>query len=130
MEILSISIDDETLDKLNKIQKELGFKSRSKLLRSAILNIVKDYETIDISDSSIECVFAITYSEKEKNHVSDILHKFKSIIKTEIHHHSYNKGVEIIIISGKSSVVKELFTILRKNKCVQSVNFLMLEKKQ
>ena len=37
MEILSISIDDETKKRLGEIQKRLGFKSRSKLLRDAVL---------------------------------------------------------------------------------------------
>lgn len=73
MEILSISIDKEALAQLNAIQKKLGFKSRSKMLRNAVFNMLKDYEALDSLKGDVESVFVLTYKEPEKNHVSDTL---------------------------------------------------------
>ncbi len=130
MEILSISIDDKTLLQLKEIQKELGFKSRSKLLRSAILNITKEYQSLNSMTGEVECVFVLTYKENEKNHVSDLLHKFKSIIKTEMHYHSYGMGVDMVIVSAHASSANSLLLTLKKNKCIYSVTYSIIGKTQ
>ncbi|MEM0201104.1 MAG: hypothetical protein QXD23_01745 [Candidatus Micrarchaeaceae archaeon] len=128
MEILSISIDKKTMEKLTDTQNLLGFKSRSKLLRTAIMNIMDEYKELNTASGNIECIFVITYLEKERNHTLDIIHKFQNVIKTEIHHHSYGMGVEIIIINSDAKIAKDMFSTLKKNKCVYSVKYTLLGK--
>ncbi|MGC8479832.1 MAG: CopG family ribbon-helix-helix protein [Candidatus Micrarchaeia archaeon] len=128
MEILSLSIDDKTLEKLNETQRLLKFKSRSKLLRTAIMNITIDYNEINTASGNIECVFVLTYKENEKNHVSDLVHKYKDIIKTEVHHHSYGSGVDIIISSSDADNIRKMFSSLRASKCIYSVSYSLLGK--
>ena len=88
MEILSISIDNEALKRLNEVQKMLGFKSRSKMLRNAILGMAKEYEVLETLKGKVESVFVMTYSDSKKNNVSDILHEFEDAIKTQLHQHN------------------------------------------
>lgn len=85
MEILSISIDDETLKQVKEIQRNLGFKSRSKMLRSAISGMLKDYEVLDKLKGRVDAVFVLTYNESKKNNVFDIIHRFENEIKSELH---------------------------------------------
>ena len=68
MAILSISIDDETLKRLNSIQHILGFKSRSKLLRNAVLDALKEYEKLESLTGNVQSVFVLTYKKREKGH--------------------------------------------------------------
>lgn len=128
LEILSVSIDDETLGQLKEIQKKLGFKSRSKLLRIAIQGIMKDYQELDSHSGSIECVFMVMYDEEEKNHVSDIIHRFKKMINTEVHHHSFGRELEILIMRGDAKEVGRFFTTVKKSKCIYSVNYSIIKK--
>ena len=126
MKILSISIDEKTLVQLNNIQKTLGFKSRSKLLRSAILGITKEYQNLDSLSGEVECIFVITYTENEKNHVSDLIHNFKGIINTEMHHHSYGMGVDILIVTSSPAEAKTLLSTMKKSKCIYSVTYSII----
>ncbi len=128
MEILSLSIDKKTLEKLNQTQSLLGFKSRSKLLRTAIMSVMDEYKELNTASGNIECIFVVTYLEKERNHSLDIIHKFQKVIKTEIHHHSYEMGVEIIIINSEAKQAKEMFSTLKKSKCIYSVKYSILGK--
>lgn len=128
LEILSISIDDNTLKQLKEIQKSLGFKSRSKMLRSAIFSMVKDYEVLDSLKGNIESVFILTYPESEKNNVSDILHKFEDDIKTELHQHNSGTCIDVLNINADAKKVREMFGVLKKSKSIYSATYVVIRK--
>lgn len=128
MEILSISIDKTSLKQLNEIQKKLGFKSRSKMLRNAIFGLMKDYEALDSLKGVIEAIFVLTYPENEKNHVSDILHKFEDAIKTELHQHNSGMCIDVLNINTEAKAVREIFGILKRSKSIQSVTYVIIKK--
>jgi metal-responsive CopG/Arc/MetJ family transcriptional regulator len=128
MEILSISIDKSSLRRLQQIQKKLGFKSRSKMLQSAVLGMLKDYERLDSLRGHVDCLFVITYKEAERNHVSDVLHGFKNTIKTEIHQHGSGIGIDIFTLSTGAKDIRKIFNALKRNKCIYSVNYYLIRK--
>ena len=128
MEIISMSLDEEMLKQLNAIQEKFGFKSRSKMLRNAVLGMVKDYQVLDSLKGNVEAIFVITYKQTEKNHVSDILHKFEDMIKTELHQHNSGICVDILNISGSAQNVRELFGMMKRNRSVYSVTYSIINK--
>ncbi len=130
MEILSISIDGETLKRLTQIQKQLGFKSRSKMLRSAILGMVKEYEAIDSLKGKVDIIFVLTYAESEKNNVSDILHRFEDAIKTELHQHDSGTCIDVLSISTDAKKASDIFHIMKRNKSIYSVTYTLIKKKK
>ncbi len=131
MEILSISIDKEELKQLEEIQKRLGFKSRSKMLRNAIMSLQKDYGGLDSLKGEVESVFVLTYDNAEKNHVSNLLHRFEKNIKTELHqHHHTGTCIDILNIEANAKETRELYSTLKANKCVYSVNYSIINEKE
>lgn len=128
MEILSISIDDETLKQVKSIQKTLGFKSRSKMLRSAILSMLKDYEALGPLKGDVEAIFVLTYSDSRKNSVSDILHRFENAIKTELHQHNSGTCIDVLNINASASTVREIFAALKRDRSIYSVTYTIIRK--
>ncbi len=126
LEILSISIDKKSLGQIEQVQKRLGFKSRSKMLRTAILSMLSDYEGLEALKGNVECVFVITYKESEKNHVSDVLHKFEDTIRTELHQHRSGTCIDILDISTGAQRIREFYNILKKKKCIYSVTYTVI----
>ncbi len=126
MEIMSISIDKETLSELNEIQKNLSFKSRSKMLRSMIDLLLSEYRVIDALKGMHEIVFVITYRDRESNHVMDILHMFKEEIKVNVHQHKGTMCIDMINVDADAEVIKKLFKDMKGSKCIRSVNFALL----
>ncbi len=126
LEILSISIDKKSLGQIEQVQKRLGFKSRSKMLRTAILSMLSDYEGLEALKGDVECVFVITYKESEKNHVSDVLHKFEDTIRTELHQHRSGTCIDILDISTGAQRIREFYNILKKKKCIYSVTYTVI----
>lgn len=128
MEILSISMDDESLKRLNEVQKRLGFKSRSKMLRSAVLSMIKDYDVIDSLKGNVKTIFVLTYNEHEKNNVSDLLHKYEDAIKTELHQHTSGTCIDVLNIQTDAKRVKEIFSNLKRDKSIYSVTYMVIRK--
>jgi metal-responsive CopG/Arc/MetJ family transcriptional regulator len=126
LEIISVSIDPETLKELNKIQANLGFKSRSKMIRATIDSLMNEFQVIDSLKGKHEVVLIVTYREHERDHVSAILHKFEDSIKTTIHQHRSTLCLDIINVNADATRIRELFSVLKRNKCVKSMNFTLL----
>ncbi|MEW6036464.1 MAG: CopG family ribbon-helix-helix protein [Candidatus Micrarchaeota archaeon] len=126
MEIISISLDKETLDELDKIQGNLGFKSRSKLLRATIGSLLNEYRVMETLKGHLDSVLVVTYKENEKHRVSDILHRFEDCIKTVVHQHHTGICLEVLILCADAERIRELFGLLKKDKGVRSVSCSVL----
>ncbi len=126
MEIISISIDKDTLSELVTIQKNLGFKSRSKLLRATLNSLLNEYRIMESLKGHIDSVFVMTYRESEKHNISDLLHKFEDSIKTVVHQHHVGICLEVLIICADAERIRELFALLKKEKGVRSVSCSVL----
>lgn len=128
MEIISISLDEEMLKELNAVQVKFGFKSRSKMLRNAVLGMVRDYQVLDALKGHVEAIFVITYKQAEKNHVSDVLHRFENMIRTELHQHNSGICVDVLNLGGQAQNVREFFGTVKRNKCIYSVTYSIINK--
>jgi metal-responsive CopG/Arc/MetJ family transcriptional regulator len=126
MEIVSISVDKETLQELNRVQEILGFKSRSKMIRATVDSLMNEFKIIEMLKGKHEVIFIVTYKEHEKYNVSNLLHKFEGSIKTTIHQHHSALCLDIINVNADASKIKELFRTLKSNKCIKSMNFTFL----
>ncbi|MDE1860934.1 MAG: ribbon-helix-helix protein, CopG family [Candidatus Micrarchaeota archaeon] len=126
MEIISISLDSETLKELNSIQEKLGYKSRSKMLRSTINALLNEYKALDKITGVHEAVFVMTYKERERNHISAILHEFEKIIKVTVHQHHGTLCLDMLNVDADAEMIRRLFGALRRSRCVSSINFALL----
>ncbi|HUY70341.1 MAG TPA: ribbon-helix-helix protein, CopG family [Candidatus Baltobacteraceae bacterium] len=127
MKILSISVDKDAIKQLDAAQKRLGIKSRSKLLRNAILNMLKEYDTLDSLSGNVESIFLLTYKESEKNHVSDMLHRFEDYIKTDLHQHRHGTCIDVLNVEASANTTRALFAALKKSKCIYSVTYSIIK---
>ena len=127
MRILSISIDKDAMRQLDAVQKRLGIKSRSKLLRNAILNMLKEYETLESASGELEVIFLVTYRESEKNHVSDMLHKYEDHIKSDLHQHRHGTCIDVLNVEADAKTARELFAALKRSKCIYSVTYSIVK---
>ncbi|VVC03352.1 Putative nickel-responsive regulator [Candidatus Bilamarchaeum dharawalense] len=117
-----MSLDNETLKELDRVQQTLGFKSRSKLLRTTLQSLINEYRIMESLKGHVDSVFVVTYKESEKHSISDLLHNFEDTIKTVIHQHHVGVCLEVLIICADAKRIRELFSILKKHKGVRSVS--------
>ncbi len=126
MEIISISLDKKTLEELDRIHSEMGFRSRSKLLRSSLSSFLNEYRLMESLKGHIDSVFVVTYPESEKHRVSDLLHTFEDSINTVVHQHHVGICLEVLMVSADAGRIRELFSLLKKDKGVRTVSCSVL----
>ena len=126
MEIISISIDRKALENLNKTQEELGFRSRSKLLRAAIDSLINEYSALDARSGHCDAVFTVTFDQHVGDRFGKIMKEYDRVIRTEIHQHHAETCLRVIIACGDSRKVRDLFAALKNEKRINSVNYSVL----
>ncbi len=126
MSIISISVDDDLLLKIGSLQKEFGFSGRSDLFRVALtkLSIELKQEQKDIKET--DAILILVHS-KETQVVAKIVHKYSSLIKTQMHSHTNDKKCEeLFLLFGDSKKIYQMQQDFIKNRKIDLVKLIFL----
>ena len=126
MEIISVSMDRETVGELDRMQKKLGFRSRSKLMRATIGSLLNEYKVMETLEGHCDAVFTVTYEYRKKDELGHLLAQFEDVIKTEMHQHHEGTHFRVLIICGQAKRIRELFSELKTGKMVRSLSVSLL----
>ncbi|MGV8176629.1 MAG: CopG family ribbon-helix-helix protein [Candidatus Bilamarchaeaceae archaeon] len=121
MEIISMSIDRKTSEGISALQRALGFKSRSKLIRSALASFIDAQRSVLSISGKGTVVFTLTRDEHAGTGVSGTISKFGHLVRSNIHHHSRKGCIDIIIAEGEGDELRDLLASLRSAKGTRSV---------
>ena len=125
MAIISISIDGDLLGKIDSLQKEFDFSGRSDLFRAAIANLENELRQKQNLTGTIDAVLIIVHSGQTQE-VSKIIHKYSSLVKTQMHGHTTSKKCqELFFLSGDSKKIKQLSFELTKNRKIEIAKLII-----
>lgn len=114
--IVSISLNKKILNDIDTLQKDMGFSGRSEVVRAAVRMLIADSKQKSKLKGLIEAVM-ITIHEHNDESISQIKHKFTPIIKTQVHSHlEKHKCMEIFVLKGDASLIKEFYSKLESDK--------------
>jgi len=115
--VISISLEQELLDKLERLMKRHGYSSRSEVFRDAIRRFVSELESAEIESGRVLSVITVVYESTEERigkRLNVIRQRFKHLVSGDFHMH-LDEGLctEIIIAKGKGEEVAEFLTSIR-----------------
>lgn len=109
MTIISISLKDEILEEIDRLQKELGFSGRSEVVRAGARMLLADNKEKEKLEGRLSSVLLLIHTQKVENTVTEIKHDFEDIISTQIHNHLRgDKCLEVFILEGDAARIKQL----------------------
>jgi CopG family nickel-responsive transcriptional regulator len=109
MGIISISVDEQTIEEMSRVQKALELSGRSELVRAGIRILSTDLLDKDKLKGFVSCVLTVTHEEKDEETVTKIKHKFENIIKTHLHCKLRKENcLEIFVLEGDAENVKDM----------------------
>ena len=110
MTIVSISLNNKILEEIDKIKFEYGYSGRSEVIRAGARLLISENKENEKIKGHINSILLVIHNQNVENVVSDIKHKYESVVKTQIHSHlKENKCLEIFILDGDSDIIKLLF---------------------
>ncbi len=126
MPIISLSLNNEILEQIEKLRKELGFTGRSELIRAGLRMLIADSVEKEKLEGRIHSVLLLIHDHEAENFVSQLKHEYTDIISTQIHSQTrQNKCLEIFIIEGEAIRVKELVNRYRTSNKIEYVKLLI-----
>ena len=86
MSIISMSINDELLDKLDKLLPIKGFSTRSEIIREALRNYITT-EVWETEKGRLVVTGMVISNKKSESPLNTIHHKYDYVIETTLHTH-------------------------------------------
>ncbi|MFX1577882.1 MAG: CopG family ribbon-helix-helix protein [Promethearchaeota archaeon] len=128
MPIISISLDNQDLQMLDRLQSTAGFPNRSELLRQAVRTLATEFQDIEKLTGEISAVLTIVYGKKGKGIESNfLLHRQAALIDALLHSHTIDgKCIEVIIVNGQAEDVRELVKSLKGNRKIVTVKVAVI----
>ncbi len=124
--IISMSLDEETLDLLDGIQEESDFSGRSEAIRTALRLFIQESESMESVVGRKNSIIITMHQRRDEHKLDKTKHSYENIIKTQIHNNLENdKCMELFILDGESEDIKSMYKELQE-KDLEMVKLIFL----
>ena len=125
MGIVSISLNEDNLAALDRIQKTYGLSGRSEAVRTSINAALADIRELEGMDGTVEGVLIIVRGNHADPWMSMIQARYESHIKTQMHSHLQNhKCLEVMVVSCDADVLSSMMKEIQAEGKADSVKFV------
>ena len=127
MPIVSISLNNEILSELDKIQSTMGFSGRSEAIRAGIRAFVSEEKQKSSLSGNIHAILLVVHNDQFDHIVSGITHNFEDLITTHLHSKiEKEKCMELFVIDGDAETVSTMTRDFQTNKNMDTVKLVAL----
>jgi len=129
MTIISVSVPEQLLERLEDSIKEQGFANRSEIVRQALRSFLTENRNLQDLKGEVTASLTIIYErETPTRQVSEIHHNFGDIISTFLHAHiDENYCLEMIVIKGDAEHLKKLINAFKTNEQISQIKVSILK---
>ena len=127
MPIVSISLNDEILTELDKLQKSMGFSGRSEAIRAGIRSFVSEEKQKSDLSGDLHAILLVVHNDEFDHVVSGITHNFEDLITTHLHSKiDKEKCMELFVIHGDAEKISTITKDFQINKNMDTVKLVAL----
>jgi len=127
MPIVSISLNDEILNELDRLQKSMGFSGRSEVIRAGIRTFVSEEKQKSNLSGNIHAILLVVHNNEFDHVVSGITHNFEDLITTHLHSKiEKEKCMELFVIDGDAEKVSTMTKDFQTNKSMDTVRLVAI----
>ena len=125
--IVSVSLNDDILEGLDKLQKTLGFSGRSEIVRAGIRNLLAEERMKQDLEGVVNSLLLAVHDEDSDDQVASIRHKFDKIVNVHLHNKiDKHRCLEIFSLKGEAEEVKDIAKHLQSNKKMHFVKLIVV----
>jgi len=109
--------------------RQIGYESRSKAAHDAFRNFISEYKWTRKEAEVVGTIAMFYYLDKPRllNQIVAVQHKFEHVVTCGMHFHlTKDKCLEIIVVKGKASEIRNLSQELVTNKGVKELQFSVI----
>jgi CopG family nickel-responsive transcriptional regulator len=127
--IISLSIPERLLKKIEMSIREQGFANRSEIIRQALRSFILESRSLKELEGEIAASITIIYErEATKGQISEIQHSFGNIISTFLHAHiDEDHCLEVIVVKGDADTIRKMVEAFRTNEQISQIKVSILK---
>jgi CopG family nickel-responsive transcriptional regulator len=127
--VISVSVPEKLLERVENSIKDQGFANRSEIVRQALRTYIMEGKSLRELEGEIAASITIIYErETTKGQISEIQHSFGEIISTFLHAHiDENYCLEVIVVKGEADTVRKLVDAFRTNEQINQIKVFILK---
>jgi CopG family nickel-responsive transcriptional regulator len=115
--IVSVSLNEEILVEIGKLQKVLGFSGRSEIIRAGIRNLLAEERERQNLTGLLHALLLVIHDEKSDDQVTEMRHDYDRLINTHLHSKiDRNRCLEIFLLRGDANDVIQMAKKFQSNK--------------
>ena len=127
MTIVSISLNDEILSELDRLQTTMGFSGRSEAIRAGIRSFVSEEKQKSDLSGKIHAILLVVHNDEFDHIVSGLTHNFEDLITTHLHSKiEKEKCMELFVIDGDAEKVSIMTKGFQTNKNMDTVKLVAI----
>jgi CopG family nickel-responsive transcriptional regulator len=125
--IVSVSLSEELLDDLNKLQKRLGFTGRSEIIRASVRTMISEEKKKEDLIGDIHALFLVTHDEKSDDEINEMRHTYDKLITTHLHNKiDRDRCLEIFVLKGNAIQIRGMNKMFQSNKKMDNVKLIAM----
>ena len=131
MAIISLSIPESLIEKIDQKIKEKGFASRSEIARQALrLYLSEDLKIGEVEGEAAATITVIYRENADRRRLQEIQHLYSGLVSTFLHAH-IQEGfcLEVIILKGEAFLIEKFLDKLRQNEDIIQMKVSVLNQK-
>jgi CopG family nickel-responsive transcriptional regulator len=127
MPIVSVSLNEEIIKEMDKLQQELGFSGRSEIMRAGIRQLAAEEKDRRNLTGQIYALLLAVHDEKSDYEVTEMGHAYDKLIGTHIHNKiDRDKCLEIFLLKGDAKDITEMVKKFRANRKMDHVKLVAM----
>lgn len=113
--IISASVDEKTLEMIDDLEKSLGLKGRSEILRISVRKLFEENQKLDSLKETGNFILITLHRRKDEKKLESIKHNYRNVIKTQLHNDiDTQKCANLFILEGESKRIVSMYKDLQK----------------
>jgi CopG family transcriptional regulator, nickel-responsive regulator len=125
--IVSVSLNDEILTEMSKLQKSLGFTGRSEIIRASVRSLLSEERKKEDLMGDVHAIFLVTHDEKSDNEINEMGHAYDKLINTHLHNKiDRDRCLEIFVLKGDANQIRDMTKTFQSNKKMDNVKLIPL----
>jgi len=125
LNIVSISLPDRIITDIENALSELGYMSRSELIRDAVREFLREKKKLEDVKGTVEGVITLLYNHDVASKVSEVRHRYLGIFRSFMHSDfniDHCSCCEVLLFSGGASSVRKAYYELKSIKGVDETH--------
>ncbi|WP_336327194.1 CopG family ribbon-helix-helix protein [Halovenus sp. HT40] len=130
MTVVSVSMPDELLERLDSFAEEHGYTGRSEVVREASRNLLTEFEDKKLEDRDLMGVVTVLFdfeSTDVEHKMMHLRHEYEHLVTSHVHNHVGNHYcMELFILEGSLENISTFVGKIRATQDTLSIDYSVM----